>query len=68
MSRRSDNVDKFTSDKMDPWLAGKNSESEEEICQNIANTFEDDFKPTVSDTLPDSEHYLQTLGSIYIDS
>lgn len=50
---------------MDPWLADKRSESDEETSE-YSNSFEDNFKPTVSDTLPDSKHYLEILGTLFI--
>lgn len=50
---------------MDPWSSSPNSSesSFDDSCNITADSFEDNFKPTVSDTLPDSKQYLETLGN-----
>lgn len=51
--------------KMDPWLTDQTSEREDESLADFTHSFEDNFKPTVGDTLPDSKHYLEILGMYF---
>lgn len=46
---------------MDPW---KSIDESSEDCNSKDSIlcFEDNFKPLVSDTLPDSKEYLASLG------
>lgn len=49
---------------MDPWCTDNRTDSDKQSVDDFSNSFEDNFIPTVSDTLPDSKHYLETLGEI----
>lgn len=53
---------------MDPWrFCNQTTVSNEELSQKPKDffSFEDNFKPLVSDTLPDSKEYLAILGKHY---
>lgn len=47
---------------MDPWCTDKTADSDSKSEELFSHSFEDNFKPTVGDTLPDSKYYLATLG------
>lgn len=54
---------------MDPWSVGGTPVAEQKFLYNDTTTtttailaFEDNFKPSVYDRLPDSEEYLAILG------
>lgn len=46
----------------DPWSCGHNNQTSSSSDEISALKFEDNFTPSVQDTLPDSAQYLASLG------